>query len=94
MENFLYKGTSVGVTHYNTGNLPQHLRRSCFCCNQEMNKDDVVLLINNQVHFPNTLIHESCWEEWKNKTDMLCTDIESAYQRYEKLDKVFGNLKG
>lgn len=94
MENFMYKGTSVGVTHYNTGNLPQHLRRHCFCCNQEMNRVDAVLLINNQVNFPNTLIHEACWQQWQNKTDELCSDIESAYSTYEKLDKVFGDLKG
>lgn len=90
MEHFLYKGTSVGIDEYNTGNLPKNLRRNCICCNKEMNQCDVVLLINNQAHFPNTLIHESCWDERKDNTDELCLDIEKSYEEYKKLDSIFG----
>ena len=92
MEHFRYKETSVGVDRYNTGNLPKNLRRHCFCCNEEMNRCDVVLLINNQAHIPNTLIHESCWKQWQNKPEELCSDIEKAYEDYKKLDSVFGQV--
>lgn len=86
---FNYKDTSVGVDRYHTGNLPKELRRTCFCCNEEMNNCDVVLLINNLAHIPNTLIHADCFAKWSNKTDELCKDIENAYEDYKRLKAVF-----
>lgn len=87
---FCYKDTSVGVSRYNIGNLPKELRRTCFCCGNEMNDCDVVLLINNQAHIQNTLLHADCFAGWANKPDVLCKDIEDAYEGYLKLKAVFG----
>lgn len=81
--------TEISITKYNIGNLPKELRRTCFCCNKEMNNCNIVLLINHSAHIPNTLIHADCFAEWTNKPEELCKDIESAYEDYKKLKAVF-----
>ena len=51
----------------------------------------VVLLINNYKEIPNVILHDECYEQWKNKTDELCDNIAKAYDDYKKLNEIFGN---
>ena len=50
-----------------------------------------VLLINNYKEIPNIILHDECFEHWKNKTDELCSDIAKAHDDYKRLNEIFGN---
>ena len=49
-----------------------------------------VLLINNFKEIPNIILHDECFEHWKNKTDELCDDIVKAHDDYKRLNEIFG----
>ena len=93
MENltpFKYKNTPVYVCRGHYRNMPSELQRTCFCCNEKMNNCMVVLLINNYKEIPNVILHDECYEQWKNKTDELCDDIVKAHDDYKRLNEFFG----
>ena len=93
MENlttFKYKNTPVYVRRGHYRNMPSELQRTCFCCNEKMNNCMVVILINNYKEIPNVILHDKCYEQWKDKTDELCDDIAEAYDDYKKLNGIFG----
>ena len=87
---FKYKNTPVYVRNWHYGNMPSKLQRTCFCCNKKINNCMAVLLINNYKEIPNVILHEECYEQWKNKTDELCDDIAKAHDDYKRLNEFFG----
>lgn len=91
LKSFKYKNTPVYVRRGHYRNTPSELQRTCFCCNKKMNNCMVVLLINNYKEIPNVILHDECYEQWKDKTDELCDDIAEAYDDYKKLNGIFGN---
>lgn len=91
LQSFKYKGTPVYIRRWHYGNMPSELQRTCFCCEEKINNCNAVLLINNyKKKIPNILLHDECYEQWKNKTDELCDDIAEAYNDYKKLNEIFG----
>lgn len=64
--------------------------RRCFCCNNTIQNGKAKLIANEHKDIPFVLIHEKCFEVWKNKTDELLSDIESAYNDYKNLQRIFG----
>lgn len=88
---FKYKNTPVYVRRGHYRNMPSELQRTCFCCNEKMNNCMVVLLINNYKEIPNVILHDECYEQWKDKTDELCDDIAEVYDEYKKLNGIFGS---
>ena len=88
---FKYKNTPVYVRHWHCGNMPSKLQRTCFCCGEKVNNCMAVLLINNFKEIPNVLLHDECYEQWKNKTDELCDDIAKSHDDYKRLNEIFGN---
>ena len=91
LQSFKYKDTSVYVRRGHYRNMPSELQRICFCCNEKMNNCMVVLLINNYKEIPNVILHDECYEQWKDKTDELCDDIAKDYDEYKKLNGIFGS---
>ena len=87
---FKYKNTPVYVRRGHYRNMPPELQRTCFCCNEKMNNCMVILLINNYKEIPNVILHNECYEQWKDKTDELCDDITETYDEYKRLNKIFG----
>ena len=87
---FKYKNTPVYVRSGHYGNRPSKLQRTCFCCNEKMNNCMVVILINNYKEIPNVILHDECYEQWKNKTDELCSEIAKAHDEYKRLNEIFG----
>ena len=71
LPSFEYKGTPVHVRRWHYGNMPSELQRTCFCCNKKINNCMAVLLINNYKEIPNVILHDECFDMWKNKTDEL-----------------------
>ena len=88
---FKYKNTPVYVRSCHYGNMPSKLQRTCFCCLEKVNNCMAVLLINNYKEIPNVILHDECYERWKDKTDELCDDIAKAYDEYKKLNGIFGS---
>ena len=91
---FKYKNTPVYARNWHYGNMPSKLQRTCFCCNKKINNCMAVLLINNYKEIPNVILHDECYEQWKDKTDELCDDIAEAYyeyKKYKKLNGIFGS---
>ncbi len=85
---FKYKNTPVYVRSWHYGNMPSKLQRTCFCCNKKINNCMAVLLINNYKEIPNVILHDECYEQWKNKTDELCDDIAKAHDDYKRLNEI------
>lgn len=83
-----YKDSNVYFTTHN-GRWSMNPHR-CFCCNNFIQDGKAILVVNNHQYIPNVLIHEECFDGWKNKTDELVSDIESAYVDYKNLQEVFG----
>ena len=83
-----YKDSNVYFTTHN-GRWSINPHR-CFCCNNFIQDGKAILVVNNYQYIPNVLIHEECFDRWKNKTDELVSDIESAYIDYKNLQEVFG----
>ena len=90
LQSFKYKNTPVYVRRGYYGNMPSALQRTCFCCNEKMNNCMVVRLINNYKEIPNVILHDECFEQWKNKTDELCSEIAKAHDEYKRLNEIFG----
>lgn len=90
LPSFEYKGTPVHVRRWHYGNMPSELQKTCFCCNKKINNRMAVLLINNHKEIPNVILHDECFEQWKNKTDELCSDIAKAQDDYKRLNEIFG----
>ena len=90
LQSFKYKNTPVYVRRGHYRNMPSELQRTCFCCNEKMNNCMVVLLINNYKEIPNVILHDECYEQWKDKTDELCDDIAKAHDDYKRLNEFFG----
>ena len=89
MENFYYKGNIVGCLSHSRGSSLLN-PKVCFCCGKEVKDgESAILLINNYKSFPNMLLHEDCFEYFKNKTDELCADFENEYNKYKELSKMF-----
>ena len=88
---FKYKNTPVYIRRGHYRNMPSELQRTCFCCNEKMNNCMVVLLISNYKEISNVILHDECYEQWKDKTDELCDNIAEAYDEYKKLNGIFGN---
>lgn len=94
MKKFTYKGTNVGYRQYETGNIPEELQKTCFCCKKKINKCSAVLLINNYQKIPNVLIHSECFSEWEkeNKINELLENIEKSYNQWIQLNDIFGSF--
>lgn len=90
LQSFKYKNTPVYVRRWHYGNMPSKLQRTCFCCGEKINNCMAVLLANNYKEIPNVLLHDECFEQWKDITDELCYDIAEAYDDYKKLNEIFG----
>ena len=90
LPSFEYKGTPVHVRRWHYGNMPSELQRTCFCCGKNINNCMAVLLINNYKEISNVILHDECFEQWKNKTDELCSDIAKAQDDWKRLNKIFG----
>ena len=83
-----YKDSNVYfATHNGRWSMNPH---RCFCCNKPILDGKAILTVNNSKYIPNVLIHEECFDIWKNKTEELVSDIESAYNNYKNLQEVFG----
>ena len=83
-----YKDSNVYFTTHN-GRWSMNPHR-CFCCNKPILDGKAILTVNNHKYIPNVLIHEECFDIWKNKTEELVSDLESAYNNYKNLQEVFG----
>lgn len=90
MKNFDYKGTPVFVREWHSGNLPEQMQNTCFCCHRKINNCDATLLINNYKYIPNVVMHSKCFKQWESKTDELCDDICSAHDNWKYLNEIFG----
>ena len=88
MESFDYKDSFVAVRRYQTGKLPSQLVRKCYCCQNGINDCRAVILINNHKYIPNVLMHENCFDERQNKTELF-EEIENKYIEFNHLRSTF-----
>ena len=61
----------------------------CFCCMKPISDGNAILVANNHQYIPNVLLHEECFDMWKDKTDELLSDMESAYDDYNTMQEIF-----
>lgn len=91
MKSFGYKDSFVAVREWETGIIPDRMQRTCFCCGKKISNCKAVLLINNYRYIPNVMLHAGCFSELEDEVEKLCDKIHAVYERYKKLDSVFGS---